>query len=259
MITKNKNLFLMLVTVLSVFVLSGCSPKLTDIETEGIKYIYEVEKVARDVYKHLYDKFGTPILNSVSQSEQQHMDIMKELIDKYKLDDPAKDNDYGEFDNSELQELYHDLIEQGTVSETAALSIAAMIEEFDIVDINKYIDQTNKKDIISAYEKLTKGSDNHLRLFVSNLKAKGVEYQPQYLSKEDFNQSVAFTTTQLTQNNLLKMAYYGCPTFECGYVYNPNYGDPTVDIKPGTPFEDLPDDWVCPQCGAPKLSFYLFE
>ena len=41
----------------------------------------------------------------------------------------------------------------------------------------------------------------------------------------------------------------------CGYVYDPAKGDPENGIKPGTAFEDLPDDWVCPVCGAPKSMF----
>lgn len=41
----------------------------------------------------------------------------------------------------------------------------------------------------------------------------------------------------------------------CGYVYDPAQGDPDEDIKPGTAFEDLPDDWVCPDCGAGKDEF----
>lgn len=41
----------------------------------------------------------------------------------------------------------------------------------------------------------------------------------------------------------------------CGYVYDPEIGDPSQDIAPGTPFEDLPEDWVCPECGAPKDAF----
>lgn len=41
----------------------------------------------------------------------------------------------------------------------------------------------------------------------------------------------------------------------CGYVYDPEVGDPTQDIAPGTPFEDLPDDWVCPDCGVGKDMF----
>ncbi len=41
----------------------------------------------------------------------------------------------------------------------------------------------------------------------------------------------------------------------CGYVYDPQKGDPESGIAPGTPFEELPDDWVCPVCGAPKDQF----
>jgi flavin reductase (DIM6/NTAB) family NADH-FMN oxidoreductase RutF/rubredoxin len=41
----------------------------------------------------------------------------------------------------------------------------------------------------------------------------------------------------------------------CEYVYNPAKGDPSGGIPPGTPFEDLPDDWLCPICGAGKAVF----
>ena len=42
---------------------------------------------------------------------------------------------------------------------------------------------------------------------------------------------------------------------ECGYVYNPEAGDPDNGIEPGTPFEDIPGDWVCPECGVGKEEF----
>jgi len=41
----------------------------------------------------------------------------------------------------------------------------------------------------------------------------------------------------------------------CGYVYNPEEGDPDGGIAPNTPFEKIPDDWVCPVCGASKDQF----
>lgn len=41
----------------------------------------------------------------------------------------------------------------------------------------------------------------------------------------------------------------------CGYVYDPADGDPVGDIEPGTAFDDLPDDWTCPVCGAAKEDF----
>lgn len=41
----------------------------------------------------------------------------------------------------------------------------------------------------------------------------------------------------------------------CGYIYDPEKGDPTQNIPPGTPFEQLPDDWTCPECGVGKEEF----
>jgi len=50
-----------------------------------------------------------------------------------------------------------------------------------------------------------------------------------------------------------KMQKYKCTV--CGYIYEPEKGDPDSGIKPGTPFEELPDNWVCPVCGADKSAF----
>lgn len=41
----------------------------------------------------------------------------------------------------------------------------------------------------------------------------------------------------------------------CGYIYDPGAGDPDSGISPGTSFEDIPDDWVCPLCGVGKDMF----
>lgn len=49
------------------------------------------------------------------------------------------------------------------------------------------------------------------------------------------------------------MARYVCTI--CDYVYDPAVGDPENGIAPGTSFADLPEDWVCPPCGAPKSDF----
>ncbi len=43
---------------------------------------------------------------------------------------------------------------------------------------------------------------------------------------------------------------------DCDYIYDPDLGDPAQNIAPGTAFEDLPEGWECPECGAPKADFY---
>jgi flavin reductase (DIM6/NTAB) family NADH-FMN oxidoreductase RutF/rubredoxin len=54
-----------------------------------------------------------------------------------------------------------------------------------------------------------------------------------------------------------KMAKYQCTV--CGYIYDPELGDPDGGIAPGTPFEKIPDDWQCPVCGAAKTEFEKIE
>ncbi len=48
---------------------------------------------------------------------------------------------------------------------------------------------------------------------------------------------------------------YQCQTMNCGYIYDPDKGDRKGKIPKGTKFEDLPDDWTCPVCGASKAMF----
>ncbi|MBN3922388.1 rubredoxin [Nostoc sp. NMS4] len=45
----------------------------------------------------------------------------------------------------------------------------------------------------------------------------------------------------------------------CSHIYDPAEGDPDNDIAPGTAFEDIPESWVCPTCGATKSDFEPFE
>ena len=59
------------------------------------------------------------------------------------------------------------------------------------------------------------------------------------------------------KEEVVQMAKYECDV--CGYVYDPEIGDPESGIPPGTPFEGLPDDWVCPVCGASKDEFEKVE
>ncbi|MBN2059854.1 MAG: rubredoxin [Deltaproteobacteria bacterium] len=53
------------------------------------------------------------------------------------------------------------------------------------------------------------------------------------------------------------MSKYECTV--CGYIYDPAEGDPDNDINPGTAFEDIPEDWVCPVCGASKSQFEAID
>jgi len=63
----------------------------------------------------------------------------------------------------------------------------------------------------------------------------------------------SFIKIKLLKVGVNHMDVYKCSV--CGYTYDPEVGEPRKGIKPGTPFEELPDNWFCPQCGAGKIRF----
>jgi len=171
----------------------GCPPleDLTEQEIEGLLFIREEEKLARDVYLTFDEMYSElPIFENIAESEQRHMDAIKNLLDKYGLDDPTEGMDIGEFTNQELQNLYYQLIEEGEQSLNDALTVGGKIEEIDIIDLQNYIEQTDKTDLERVYSNLLKGSKNHLRAFVKELKKQGVTYEPFYLSQEEFDEII---------------------------------------------------------------------
>ncbi|HGY56087.1 MAG TPA: DUF2202 domain-containing protein [Caldithrix abyssi] len=161
--------------------------EISQAESDGMVYMREEEKLARDVYKTLYTHWNIRVFNNIPRSEQQHMDAIKLLLDRYQLEDPVGNDSLGVFKNETLQELYNTLTTQGSVSLVEALKVGALIEEIDILDLQRELDDdVDNQDITFVYENLMKGSRNHLRAFVRNLSRQGVEYVPQKLSEEQY-------------------------------------------------------------------------
>ena len=143
-------------------------------EIEGLYYLREEEKLARDVYRNFYEIYGLRIFDNISQSEQRHTDAVKRLLVKYDLEDPAAEDIQGSFKNEELQKLYDSLIETGSVSLTEALKVGVSIEELDILDLQFQLDNVvDNEDITFVYNNLKLGSENHLQAFNRNLSRRG--------------------------------------------------------------------------------------
>lgn len=158
---------------------------LTAAETKGLLFMREEEKLARDVYLTLHELWGSRVFSNIAQSEQRHMEAMLGLIDKYGLTDPARDK-IGIFNNAELQDLYDQLIDKGTVSEINAFYVGALIEEVDLEDIAACMKETDKPDILTVYGNLLAGSENHLAAFVRNIERRtGETYEAQHISQEE--------------------------------------------------------------------------
>lgn len=154
-------------------------------DTLGLLFMREEEKLARDVYDYLYEKWNVIIFDNISNSEQIHMDRVLDLIEFYGLEDPALP-EAGAFANGDLQNLYNDLIVIADSSLIDALTVGAIIEEVDIIDLQDYINATTDENIQCLYGNLMKGSRNHLRAYYHKLEWMGVTYTPQFLSEEEF-------------------------------------------------------------------------
>lgn len=159
-------------------------PVLDTTEAAGLTFMREEEKLARDVYQYLYPLWNVAVFDNISQSEQEHFEAVGDLLDRYRLTDPATPDLAGSFQDPELQALYDQLVASGTTSALAALQVGALIEETDMVDLADAIAATDQADIVQVYENLLRGSRNHLRAFVAAIEALGVPYVAQVLTQD---------------------------------------------------------------------------
>lgn len=167
---------------------------LTEADIEGLIFMQEEEKLARDVYLTLGEIWNAPVFSNIAASEQRHMDAILGLADRYGLDDAKYADTVGRFENDDLQEMYDDLVSVGSDSIEAALEVGAIIEEVDIADLEEYLGQTTAEDITRVYENLLRGSRNHLRAFVSQLEAAGVDRAPYVLATGDYESILGSAT-----------------------------------------------------------------
>lgn len=160
----------------------------TEGEKTTILHMREEEKMARDIYLTLNEKWNQQVFSNISGSETYHMSQIKVLIDKFKLEDPVAKNDdkRGAFANKDLKKMYDEFTTSGKTSLEAAFRAGAKVEEADIKDLKDAIANTVNADIKSTYKYLLQASENHLRAFVRNLKRLGIDYNPAILSEQYF-------------------------------------------------------------------------
>ncbi len=136
---------------------------LSEEQKEDLIYMYQEEKMARDVYRTLGEIWGASIFYNIQNSEQRHMDAVKSLLEKYSIPVPVIDQT-GVFENPEIQALYNQLVEQGKESLQEAYNVGVLIEETDIADLQEKIEGT-PDDINAVYSNLLNGSYHHLNAF----------------------------------------------------------------------------------------------
>lgn len=151
-----------------------------------LNFLREEEKLARDVYLTLFDRWQLRPHQNISSSEQTHIDRVKRVLLTFNLPDPVIDDRVGTFVDVRLDALYRELIDRGLSSELGSLEAGATIEDLDIRDLRAMKSRTQDPLVLSMYSALECGSGNHLRAFTSQLAMRGVTYQPQYLPLADY-------------------------------------------------------------------------
>ena len=160
------------------------SGELSPSEAEGLILMLEEEKLARDVYLSLYEEWNIPVFSNISESEQQHMDAVRMLLDAYGVDVPAETADYSVFSNPELQDLFHELTAAGSESVEDALHVGATIEDLDIFDLQRLLETAENDEVRILYQNLMKGSRNHMRSFTAQLSRYNIEYEASYITAQ---------------------------------------------------------------------------
>lgn len=143
-----------------------------------LAYMREEEKLARDVYTELAQKWGVATFSNIARSEQRHTDTIATLLVRYGIADPAAGKAAGKYTDPALQKLHDDLVARGSKSLTEALEVGKLIEQVDIADLDKRIARTTQTDIVAVYKNLRAGSENHLSAFTRRLTGGGTGVGP---------------------------------------------------------------------------------
>lgn len=186
-------IFKLILLISALFTLQFCSRNnseeinsvaLSAQEKNDLLFSFEEEKMARDTYIFLNNKWGIPQFANIQNSEQSHMNAVENLLKKYNI--TYQTLSQGQFSDVDLQTLYNQLTTQGSLSKIQAFQASATIEDVDIDDLETLKQHTTNTVILSVYNKLECGSRNHLRSFVAGITNLGDTYTPQFISLAEF-------------------------------------------------------------------------
>jgi hypothetical protein len=159
---------------------------LSESELASLLKMKDEEKLARDVYSVLYQKWGSQIFSNITVAESNHLNAIVLLLTNYGATDTSI-GEAGVFTDSEVQTLYNKLVANANLSIEEAYKTGALIEEMDIKDLNAALSGTTNENIIMVFDNLLKGSRNHLRAFNRQLTTLGVVYPPVFISQADYD------------------------------------------------------------------------
>jgi len=178
---------------------------------DAIVLLREEEKLARDVYLTLSWWYDLPIFPNIAKSEQQHMNLVALLLDRYGIPDPAAGNGIGEFSDQWVQDLFDDLVASGAQSVEDALFAGAKIEDVDIYHLQHILDHSDFDDVNLIVQNMVAGSRNHMRGFVGALEKRNETYTAEFITQAELDAILAspMETAVIYDENGDVLAYCG--------------------------------------------------
>jgi len=162
---------------------------LTDSELASLLKMKEEEKLARDVYSALSQKWGSSVFTNISAAENNHLNAIVLLLTNYGSTETSI-GEAGIFTDAAVQTLYNELVVKASVSVAEAYKTGALIEEMDIKDLTEALSSTTNENVTLVFDNLMKGSRNHLRAFNLQLTNLGLTYTPVFISQDEYTQIV---------------------------------------------------------------------
>ena len=138
---------------------------LTPQEKEALNYMYQEEKLAKDVYYELGQMYQNVRVFNIYRSEIMHQRSVANVMKHYRLSLPVRGDEVGVFVNPGLQKLYNELITKGKKSLKDALEVGIMVEVTDVEDLDRYLNIATSPDVVALFKFLRAGSYNHYNGF----------------------------------------------------------------------------------------------
>jgi hypothetical protein len=146
---------------------------LSEADIAGLVYMANEEKMAHDVYATFAAMYDTPVFARIAESETRHQLAVDAILERYGIADQTSALSQGEFSDPRIQQLYDQLIAQGSASLAEAIATGVLIEQTDIADLEVRVAgfeemaslEETAPDVFQVYSSLLAASGQHLAAF----------------------------------------------------------------------------------------------
>jgi len=154
-------------------------------EAWQVTWMYDQEKLARDLANKFLSRWGDPEFLTTAAAEQRHMDELLAVMNLYGLDPLIQTDTDGEFGDERHSDAFSSLMSRGWQSQRDAYIAAAYLEEWDIQEFTASIADSGETRLTEVYSWLLAGAREQLRFLVSRVLGHGSSYEAQILSQSE--------------------------------------------------------------------------